>query len=392
MLTPDTVAGLTEGITQYATSSRGPLSAPELQIISEYRPANGPRSFDFNLIHESVWRCWPGADALTERVDVHTFLGLLHNLPDIAPWTQPEPHFTVIGFSLRYDAPAEPGPAPSADYAVRDEPARVTVAVDAGHRFYHHVHQAGAAAGQVAVWAPVTIGPLDTPNRVTHGDRSALNELSRLMDRLRTPTDPPADTAAQHKDKDEDEDVLVHGEIVTVTGDRFDDDDRARLWVVVDHFFDYAIAVLGGDGYYRRNIPRGDLARAEPQWIQRTVRHDATFAYVDADTTTPTLVDETFTDHGTSGYELVRTHRLAGSLLRVRVWRGPQPEHSSAVVQLLDPAGDHSVMALMGQASWHAATPSEATNGAPLYAVAEELLHSAVRILTPADPAGPQQP
>lgn len=286
MLTPDTVASLTEGITQYAASSRGPRSVPELQIISEYRPANGPRSFDFNLIHESVWRGWPGAGALPERVDVHTFLGLLHNLPDIAPWIQPESHCTVIGFSLRYDAPAEPGPAPSADYAVRDEPARVTVAVDASHRFYHHVHQAGAAAGQVAVWVPVTIGPPDTPNRVTHGDRSALNELSRLMDRLRTPTVPPADTAAQHEDKDEDEDVLVHGEIVTVTGDRFDADDRARLWVVVDHFFDYAIAVLGGDGYQWRNIPRGDLARAEPQWIRRTVGHDATFAYVDASPST----------------------------------------------------------------------------------------------------------
>lgn len=58
-------------------------------------------------------------------------------------------------------------------------------------------------------------------------------------------------------------------------------------------------------------------------------------------------------------------------------------------MQLLDPAGDHSVIALTGRTSWHPATPPEATNGVPLYSVAEELLYSAVRILTPVDPARP---
>jgi hypothetical protein len=247
-------ATLAAGLAEYAASDRV-LDAPELQVLSRYTPVNGPACFDLNLIHGSVWRGWPGAEALPEKIDVHAFLGLLANLPDTTPWAQPKPHFTVVGLSLRYDAPAEPGPAPSRDYAVRNEPARVLVAVDADHRFYHHVRQTGAAAGQVAVWWPTTIGPPDTPNRVTHGDRSALNQLSRLMDRLRTPTDPPADTAA------EDSDPLVHGEIVTVTGDRFNDDHRSQLWVVVDNWFDYAIAVLGGDGYQWRNIPRGDLVR-----------------------------------------------------------------------------------------------------------------------------------
>jgi hypothetical protein len=377
------VATLAAGLVEYAASDRE-LDAPELQVLSRYAPVNGPASFDLNLIHESVWRGWPGAGALPEQVDTHAFLGLLANLPDTTPWAQPEPHFTVVGLSLRYDAPPEPGPAPSRDYAMRNEPARVLVAVDADHRFYHHVRQTGAAAGQVAVWWPTTIGPLDTPNRVTHGDRSALNQLSRLMDRLRTPTDPPADTTAP----DEDLDPLVAGELVTVTGERFDDDERAQLWVVIDHFFDYAIAVLGGNGYEWRKIPRGDLVRATPQWIQRTIRHDGTFAYVGADTTAPVLVEETFHRHVPGSYELTRVYRLAGQVLRIRVRRDVHPDTSLAQAQVLNPPGGYTAVAETPVQHWYPATAADARDGAPLEPVAEDLLQRAARILTPPEPTG----
>jgi hypothetical protein len=374
-------AQLAADLAEYATSDEV-LDAPQLQVLCRYAPPGGPACFELNLIHEFVWRGWPGAEALPERVDVYAFLGLLDNPPDITAWAQSEAPFTVVGFSLCYDAPAEPGPAPSADYAVRDEPARVMVAVDADHRRYHHVHQTGAMPGRVAVWEPTTIGPLDTPNRVTHGDSSALNQLHRLMDRPRTPTDPPAGTAAQH------EDGLEPGEIVTVTGDRFDDDDRARLWVVVDYVDDYAIAVLGGDGYQWRNIPRSELLRVAPQWIQRTIRHDSTLAYVGADTTAPVLLEELFHRLPPGCYELTRVYRLAGQVLRIRVRRDVTPDASLAQAQVLNPPGGYTVVADAPARGWYPAALANASVEAPLVRVADGLLQQALRILTPPEATG----
>ncbi|WP_327007666.1 hypothetical protein OHA72_10545 [Dactylosporangium sp. NBC_01737] len=393
MLTPDTVANLSAGITQYATSSRKPLSAPEFQIISEYRPANGPRAFEFDLIHESVWRHWDGARQLPGLVGMAEFSDLL--LATAAQWLpehQRNPLFTIVGFTLMYDDPAEPAtdpdPGSRPDGGVASAPTRVLVAADVdGHR-YHMVTDASRPSGTVRVTEPGMPVPVTADDPLSGIGHAALRALNHLVDLTNTVL---GRDAAGQPDRD-DTSPLSAGEIVTVHGDRWDDEQRAQLWVVVDVFDDYTIAVLGGDGYQWPRVPRRALTKVTPAWIRRVLRPDATHAYVDADTKTPTLVDETFTDHGTSGYELVRTYRLAGSLLRVRVWRGPQPEHSSAVVQLLDPAGDHSVTAITGLTSWHAATPSEAADGVPLYAVAEELLYSAVRILTPADPARPRQP
>lgn len=385
VLSDHDAATLAAELGEYATSD-AVLDAPELQVLSRYAPVNGPACFDLNLIHETVWRGWPGADALPERVDVDAFLSLLASLPDITSLARPEPHFTVVGFILRYDAPAEPGPAPSDDYAVRDQPARVLIAVDADHRFYHHVHEAGAEAGQVAVWTPVTIGPPDTPNRVTHGDRSALNQLDWLMDRLRAPNDLAAGTAAP--DEDEDVDPLVAGELVTVTGDRFDDDERTQLWVVIDHFDNYAIAVLGGNGYEWRKIPRRELHRASPRWIQRIIRHDGTFAYLSADTTAPVLTEATFHQYAPGRYELTRVYRLGGEVLRIRVSRDVHPGISLAQAQLLDPRGGYTTVADIPTQHWYPATPADAADPAALALVADDLLQRATRILIPPEPTG----
>lgn len=184
-----------------------------------------------------------------------------------------------------------------------------------------------------------------------------------------------------------DRDVLVAGELVTVTGDRFDDE-RKQLWVVVDYFHDYTIAVLGGNGYQWARIPRGELAPAAPQWIRRVIRGDRTYSYIGADSTEPVLLDNEFDQRQPGCYELTRVYRLAGQVLRVRVYRYAEPEQSRAEALVLNPTGGFTVLAVTPPAGWHTATPPSAESGEPLRPIAEQLLQRAARILAaPADPA-----
>ncbi|MEV6931589.1 hypothetical protein AB0M46_44845 [Dactylosporangium sp. NPDC051485] len=289
MLTPETVAGLTAGLTQYATSRRGPLAAPEFQIIAEYHPANGPNAFDFNLIHESVWRNWDSDRALPARVGVAEFSNLL--IATAAQWLpqhQPDPRFTVVGFTLMYDDPTGPavnpssGPGPDQDAA--DTPILVLIAADIDGRRYNMILGDGQPGGAVQVTEPGMPVPAHATLTGSSGAaRAALDHLVGL-----TASAPGRDVTDQHDPADRpDTGPLVPGEIVTVRGDRWDEEQRAQLWVVVDDFDDYAIAVLGGDGYQWRRVPRHDLTPVTPTRIRREIRADATYRYVDADTAAP---------------------------------------------------------------------------------------------------------
>lgn len=287
MLTPETVTHLTAGLTQYATSRRAPMAAPEFQIILEYRPVNGPRAFDFNLIHESVWRAWDSDRPLPARVGVTEFSDLL--VATAARWLpqQQKPQFTIVGFTLMYDDLTEPvidpshGPGPDQDAA--GTPIRVLVAVDIDGRRYHMILGDGRPSGAVFVTEPGMPVPVTADDPLAGSGSAALDALNHLV--ALTASD-PGRGATDQPDR-ADTGPLVHGEIVTVRGDRWDDEQRAQLWVVVDDFDDYAIAVLGGDGYQWRRVPRRDLTAVAPAWIRREVRADATYGYVDADTAAP---------------------------------------------------------------------------------------------------------
>lgn len=251
---------------------------------------------------------------------------------------------------------------------------RVVLAVDVDGRRYEMRLGAGHPSGSVQVSEPGTPLPDDAGSPGQRNRRAALSALAHLAEiAAAMPGPQPADRDGTDE---ADRDVLVAGELVTVTGDRFDDDQRKQLWVVVDAFFDYTIAVLGGDGYQWARIPRGELTPAAPLWIRQVIRGDHTFGYIGADSTEPMLPDDQFEQRQPGCYDLARVHRR------------PEPEQSWAEAQVLNPTGGFTRVAVTPPADWHAATPSSAESGEPLHPIAEQLLQRAARILAPpADPA-----
>jgi hypothetical protein len=384
MLQPEAVASLTAALTDYANGSYETLPAPQFQVISQYAPKNGPKTLDFNLIHESVWRRWDSDRQLPDQVGLHEFTDLLSTTgSQWLPRHQRQPQFTVIGFTLTYDEPLESADShePGGGSAPVGEPTRVVVAADVDGRRYHVVRAAGQPAGTAQVSEPGTPLPADPTDPPAQNRRAALYALTRLVDIATATTDP------QHNTSDgtdgPDLGVLMPGELVTVTGDRWDDDERQQLWVVVDYLDQYTIAVLGGDGYQWSGIPRGELAVAAPQWIRRIIRHDNTYGYIGADTTMPVLLDDMFHQRHPGCYQLTRVYRVAGQMLRVRVDRDVHAEQSRAEAHILNPPGGYTTVAATPWTAWWAATPPSAATGEALHPVAEQLLRRALRILTP---------
>ncbi|WP_432833024.1 hypothetical protein [Dactylosporangium sp. CA-092794] len=378
MLAPTAVAGIAEALGGYAGTERDPLPSPQFEIIYEYAPKNGPKALEFNLIHESVWRGWDADAQLGEDVGLAEFLAVLTaNIPRWLPQHRQDSRFTIIGFTLRYDEPLSS--SVDADHGGIDEPAlRAVLAMDVDHRRYQMLLGTDRPATPVQV--SETGGPLPDDATAPHRQQAWSAPTSS-----RTPPPPPirSPTPTAMATRTLAGDVLVAGEIVTVTGDRFDDDQRNQLWVVVDYFDDYTIAVLGGDGYQWPRVPRGDLTPITAQWIRRVIRRDGTNAYVSADSTEPVLLDDAFHRLQPGCYELTRVYRLAGQVLRVQVHRGPEPEHSTAQAQVLEPTGGFTTVAVMPPADWHPGTPSATDSAQPLYPIAERLLHRATRILAP---------
>jgi len=388
MLARSAVDGIVAALRERASDSHEALLTPQLEIIYEYAPKNGPKALDFNLIHESVWRHWDGDRHLPVRVGLAEFLDLVTaTAAQWLPQHQQGPQFTVIGFTLMYDEPLTvPTDHVPGDGFIVPAPTRVLVAVDVDGRSYQLMRGVGPMAAFVQVDAPVTppLGPVRDPG--IHDRQATLSALAQLV--AVVPRTQPDDGAEEVGGGAEEvgSDELVLGELVTVVGDRWDDDERNQLWVVVDNFFDYTIAVLGGNGYHWAKIPRGELTPVAPEWIRRVIRGDRTYGYVGADSIEPVLLEDEFFRREL-GYELTRVYRLAGQVLRVRVHRQAEPEQSRAEAQVLNPTGGFTLIAATPPADWHAATPPTADSGAPLHPIAGQLLRRAVRILTPpADP------
>ncbi|RSM53253.1 hypothetical protein DMB66_39200 [Actinoplanes sp. ATCC 53533] len=285
MLAPEAVAGIAATLSQYANGSREALLTPQFEIVYEYAPKNGPKTFDFNLIHESVWRGWDHDRRLPEKVELVEFLDLL--TATAATWIpqQHKPRFTIIGFTLTYDEPATiPSDNDAGNGDVDPEPTRVAFAADVDGRRYHAI-STGNQADPAQISEPGESLP-DHAVAPALGYRriAAMSALARLID-IATSTPGPQPDPADNGGLDPDE--LAAGELVTVTGDGWDDDQRGQLWVVLDTFLAYTIAVLGGDGYQWPNVPRGELTPVTPDSIQRVQRSDGTYGYVGADSTHP---------------------------------------------------------------------------------------------------------
>lgn len=134
------------------------------------------------------------------------------------------------------------------------------LAVDLDGRRYETLIGTGHPSGSAQVSEPGTPLLHDAGSPRLRIRRAALSALAHLAEMaVAMPGPQPADSDGVDEG---DRDVLVAGELVTVTGDRFDDDQRKQLWAVVNAFFDYTIAVLGGDGYQWARIPRGELTRS----------------------------------------------------------------------------------------------------------------------------------
>lgn len=285
MLAQDAVAGIAATLSQYANGSREALLTPQFEIVYEYAPKNGPKAFDFNLIHESVWRGWDHDRRLPERVELVEFLDLL--TATAATWLpqQQKPRFTVIGFTLTYDEPPTlPSDHDAGNSDVGPEPTRVAFAADVDGRRYHAIGgRSQADPAQISEpGEPLpdhAVAPALGYRRI-----AAMSALTRLIDIAASTPGPqpdPADSGGPDLDE------LAPGELVTVTGDRWDDDQRGQLWVVLDTFLAYTIAVLGGDGYQWPNVRRGELTPVTPDSIQRVQNSDGTYGYVGADSTHP---------------------------------------------------------------------------------------------------------
>jgi hypothetical protein len=390
MLPPTAVTGIAAALGGYANGSRDALPRLQFEIIYEYAPKNGPKELEFSLIHDARFAHPASSDEqLPEQIGLVEFLDrLTATAPRWLPEQQRDARFTIFGFLLIFD---EPLTAP-ADHDADDrrlDPAvtRAVLAIDVDGRRYEMLVGAGHPSPSVQISEPGTPLPNDADSPNLRNRRAALTTLAHLAEAAAAmpALQPAADSDSAEED---DRDVLVAGELVTVTGDRFDDDQRKQLWVVVDAFFDYTIAVLGGDGYQWGHIPRSELTPVTPQWIRRVIRGDRTFGYVGADSTDPVLLDDEFYQRQPGRYELTRVYQLAGQVLRVRVHRQPEPEQSRAEAQVLNPTGGFTLVADTPPADWHPATPTSAQSGEPLYPIAEQLLHRAARILTPpADPA-----
>ena len=292
MLSPEAVASLIAGLTEYAGGDRAALPAPEFQVISQFAPANGPKSLDFNLIHESVWRGWDLDRQVSGLMGVAEFTDLITSTANQWLRQQCKPMFTIVGFTLLYDDPTDTTAGPGGVAT------RVAAAADMDGRIYF-VSTIAGRSGTVQVAEPGTPPTFDATDQLPPGNLPvALSALTRLVaiaadDLWHDAVDQPSDN---------DGGPLVAGEIVTVHGDRWDDDARAKLWVVIDDFADYTIAVLGGDGYQWPRVPRGELTPVSPDRI-RKVRRDDTYAYARDDSTAPTPVNGTSTVHGAENGE-----------------------------------------------------------------------------------------
>jgi hypothetical protein len=300
MLAPTAVAGIAAALGGYANGSRDALPGLQFEVIYEYAPKNGPKELEFNLIHELVWRGWetrfarsaPSDEQLPERVELVDFLDLLTATASRwLPEQQRDARFTIFGFTLMYDEPSTFSSNHDADDGLLDPAVtRVVLAVDVDGRRYEMHLGAGHSSGSVQVSEPGTPLPDDAGSPSLRDRRAALSALAALAEvAAALPGAQPDDSDGT---EEPDRDVLMAGELVTVTGDRFDDDQRKQLWVVVDAFFDYTIAVLGGDGYQWTCIPRSELTPAAPQWIRRVIRGDRAFGYVGADSAEPMLLDD----------------------------------------------------------------------------------------------------
>jgi hypothetical protein len=390
MLAPTAVAGIAAAIGGYVNGGRDDLPSLQFEIIYEYAPKNGPKALEFNLIHRLVSR---GGDADRQVPEQFTLVEVLDLLTSSAPrWLaqqQRDARFTIVGFALMYDEPLTfPTNHGAGDDVLDPAVTRVVVAVDVDGRRYEMLLDTGQPAQSVQVSEPGTPLPDDAASPRPRNRRAAWSALTQIVDIATAIPGLQPDAADSDGTEEADRDVLVAGELVTVTGDRFDDDERKQLWVVVDYFDDYTIAVLGGNGYQWARIPRGELAPAAPQWIRRVIRGDRTYGYIGADSTEPVLLDDEFYQWQPGRYQLTRVYRLAGQVLRVRVYRHEGPEQSRAEALVLNPTGGFTVLTATPPGDWHAATPPSAESGEPLSAIAEQLLQRAARILAPpADPA-----
>jgi hypothetical protein len=382
MVPPTAVAGIAAALGSYANGKLDSPPSLQFEIIYEFAPKHGPKELEFSLIYHSVYG---GLDVDAQFPTQAGFAEFLDVLTSTAPqWLahqQRDAQFTIFGFALIYDEPlALPTNHDGGDGRGEPERTRVVVAVDMDGRRYEKLAMPGQADQSVQVSEPGMPLPDDADST---SRRAAWSALARLVEVAAAMPAPQPKAAASDGAEEPGSEELVAGELVTVSGDRFDDDQRQQLWVVVDHFDDYTIAVLGGDGFQWPNIPRGDLTPATPQWIQRIIRGDGTYGYLGVDSTEPVLLDEQFAQPQPGSYDLTRVYRLAGQVLRVYVHRHPQPAESRAEAQVLNPTGGFTAIAVTPPADWHPATPSSPQSGEPLHPIAEQLLHRAARILAP---------
>ena len=264
MLSPETVASLTASL---AAIADGPaLPTPELQVISEYAPVNGPTCLDLNLIHESVWRGLDTGRQLPERVRLTAFTDLMTST--VAEWLPRQPRFTIVGFTLLYDDPADPFAPPT------EAPTRVVIALDTGGRRYLGCTGAGwdGTVDVVEAGAPL---PVDVVDRLSGNLQVALAALSLLV---------AAAAAEPHHGGTDDDRELNPGEIVTVTAinDQHADTPRNQAFVVIDGIDHprYTIAALGGDGYRWPNQPREWLQAVAPAQLRQEGASDGNVIYV----------------------------------------------------------------------------------------------------------------
>lgn len=358
MLPSTAVAGITAALGDYANDALDGPPRLQVEIIYEYAPKNGPKALEFNLIHDArSARPASSDEQLPEQVGLVEFLDrLTATAPRWLPDQQREAGFTIFGFTLTFDEPFTVPTNHDAGAGLPD-PARtrVVLAVDVDGRRYEKLLGAGHRSPSVQVSEPGTPLPDDADLPSLGNRRAALSALAHLAEVASTMPAPQPDTDGTEA---ADDDVLVAGELVTVTGDRFDDDQRKQLWVVVDAFFDYTIAVLGGNGYQWGHIPRGELTPVTPQWIRRVIRGDRTYGYIGADSTEPVLLDDEFYQWQPGRYQLTRVYRLAGQVLRVQVYRHEAPEHSRAEALVLNPTGGFTVLTATPPADWHNCDPT----------------------------------
>lgn len=297
MVPSTAVAGIAAALGGYANGNLDNPPSLQVEIIYEYAPKNAPKELEFSLIYHSVYG---GLDAVAQSPEQGGFVEFLDALTSTAPqWLsqqQRDARFTIFGFALIYD---EPLALPTNHDAGHGHPepkrTRVVIAVDMDGRRYEMLAGPGQPAQSVRVSEPGTPLPDDPGSPSLRSRRAVWSALARLVDVAAVIPAARAEAADSDGTGTPGSDELVAGELVTVSGDRFDDDERRQLWVIVDHFDDYTIAVLGGDGFQWAHIPRGDLTPAEPRWIQRVIRGDRTYGYVGVDSTESVLLDEEFT-------------------------------------------------------------------------------------------------